>query len=60
MRQKIGDAKFLSLMRTWYRENRGRNVRTADFIRTAERISRRDLDHFFQVWLFEEGRPTDW
>jgi len=60
LRQKIGDAKFLSLMRTWYRENRGRNVRTADFIRLAERVSRRDLDHFFQVWLFEEGRPTDW
>jgi aminopeptidase N len=60
LRQKVGDATFLSIMRTWYRENRNRNVRTADFIRTAERVSRRDLDHFFDVWLFTKGRPASW
>ena len=44
LRVKVGDPTFFSIMRTWYRENRNRSVRTADFIRTAERVSRRDLD----------------
>ena len=48
------------VLRTWYRENRNGNVRTADFIRLAERLSHRDLDAFFDVWLFQEGRPTSW
>jgi len=60
LRQKVGDTTFLSILRTWYRENRNRTVRTADFIRTAERVSRRDLDRFFQVWLLQEGKPTTW
>jgi aminopeptidase N len=60
LRQKVGDATFLTIMRSWYRENRNRNVTTQGFIRLAERVSRRDLDHFFDVWLFEEGKPTSW
>jgi aminopeptidase N len=61
LRQKIGDdATFLAILRAWYRENRNRTVKTADFIRTAERVSRLDLDHFFDVWLFEEGKPESW
>ena len=60
LRVKVGDPAFFSIMRTWYRENRNRTVRTADFIRTAERVSRRDLDAFFDVWLFTEGKPASW
>ena len=33
---------------------------TADFTALAEQTSGQDLDHFFHVWLFEEGRPTSW
>jgi aminopeptidase N len=32
-------------------------VTTQDFIALAERVSGQQLDQFFQVWLFEEGRP---
>jgi aminopeptidase N len=32
-------------------------VNTADFIATAERVSGQDLEQFFDVWLFQEGRP---
>jgi aminopeptidase N len=35
-------------------------VTTDDFIALAERESGQDLDHFFQVWLFEEGKPESW
>jgi aminopeptidase N len=57
LREKIGDDTFLTLLRTWYGENRYSNVTTADFIATAERVTGLDLDQFFQVWLFQEGRP---
>jgi len=58
LREKIGnDDTFLTLLRTWYGENRYSNVTTADFIATAERVSGLQLDHFFDVWLFQEGRP---
>jgi aminopeptidase N len=60
LRVKVGDALFFSLLRTWYGENRNGNVTTGDFIALAERISGRQLDDFFRVWLFEEGRPERW
>jgi aminopeptidase N len=57
LRQKLGEATFLQIVRTWYAENRFSNVTTQDFIALAERVSGQQLDQFFQVWLFEEGRP---
>ena len=33
---------------------------TEEFIATAERVSGRQLDQFFDVWLFQEGRPSSW
>jgi aminopeptidase N len=60
LRTKIGDDRFFSLLQAWYRENRNGNVTTGDFIALAERISSRQLDDFFRVWLFEEGRPESW
>jgi aminopeptidase N len=57
LRQKVGEATFLQIVRSWYAENRFSNVTTQDFIALAERVSGQQLDQFFQVWLFEEGRP---
>ena len=48
---------FFTILRTWYAENRNGNVTTADFIALAERVSGQQLDDFFHVWLYEEGRP---
>jgi len=60
LREKVGDDTFFSILRTWYADHRGGNVTTADFTALAEQTSGQDLDHFFHVWLFEEGRPTSW
>jgi aminopeptidase N len=60
LRVKIGDATFFRLLRAWYAQNKYGNVTTSDFIALAERKSGRNLDHFFRVWLFKEGRPTSW
>jgi aminopeptidase N len=60
LRRKIGDRAFFDLLRTWYRDHRGGNVTTADFIALAERKSGRDLSGFFRVWLYREGKPQSW
>jgi aminopeptidase N len=60
LREKVGDGVFFQILRSWYAENRNGNVTTADFIALAERVSGRQLDEFFRVWLYEEGRPESW
>lgn len=60
LRGKIGDMAFFQLLRTWYAENKYGNVTTADFIETAEEVSGMQLDAFFDVWLFQPGKPTSW
>ena len=60
LREKVGDDVYFMILRSWYAENRNGNVTTADFIALAERISGQQLDQFFQVWLYEEGRPESW
>jgi aminopeptidase N len=53
----VGDATFFGILRSWYAENKYGNVTTSDFIALAERESGRQLDAFFQDWLYDEGRP---
>ena len=66
LREKVGDGTFFGILRAWYAENRAQSVTsdetvtTDDFIALAERESGQDLDQFFQVWLFEEGKPESW
>ena len=48
------------MMRKWYADNRDGNVTTEDFIALAERESGQQLDAFFDVWLYQPGKPTSW
>ena len=58
LRQRIGDAAFSRLLRTWAREHRYGVVSTADLLRTAERVSGRQLDGLFDAWLHQPRRPA--
>ena len=60
LRQKIGDTAFFHIMRDWAQHNRFGNVTTAEFIDLAEQESGQDLSHFFDVWLYQRGKPTSW
>jgi aminopeptidase N len=60
LRGKVGEAAFFALLRQWYARNRDGNVTTADFIALAEEISGRQLDTFFDMWLYAAGKPTSW
>jgi aminopeptidase N len=60
LREKVGDATFFQILRDWYANNKYGNVTTADFIALAESVSGQNLQQFFEVWLYEEGRPESW
>jgi aminopeptidase N len=57
LRDKIGTAGLLRIMRTWATEHRHANGDIEEFIALADRISGRHLDGFFHRWLFERGKP---
>jgi aminopeptidase N len=60
LRQKVGDFAFFQIMRGWATQNRYDNVTTPQFISLAEQISGMQLDHFFDVWLYQPEKPTSW
>lgn len=57
---KIGDRAFFAVLRSWYATNRDDTASTADLVRLAERISKRQLDGFFRTWLYTPGKPASW
>jgi hypothetical protein len=50
--------RYVAILRTWYREHRGGNATTADFIALAQRKTGRNLHAFFRDWLYDAGRPA--
>jgi aminopeptidase N len=60
LREKIGDGPFFEILRRWATEHRYGNVDTPQFIALAERVSGRQLDRFFDVWLYQPAKPTSW
>jgi aminopeptidase N len=60
LRGKVGDRVFFRILRRWYRKYRYGNARTADFVALSERLSGRQLDDFFEVWLYRPGKPASW
>jgi aminopeptidase N len=60
LREKIGEAAFGRMLKAWTAENRHGNVATPDLIALAERESGQDLGDFFDVWLYQPGKPAGW
>ncbi|MGW5194365.1 M1 family metallopeptidase [Kribbella sp. NPDC004138] len=58
LRLKIGDRAFFQVLRQWPTTYRNGNVSTQTFIRFVERLTHRDLDTFFQTWLYQPGKPS--
>ena len=58
LRKTIGDAAFDTLLKRWTSEHRDGNATTADLIALAEQVSGKQLDDFFQAWLYGKTRPA--
>jgi aminopeptidase N len=57
LRLKIGTRPMLHLLHDWATAHRYGSGTIEEFIGLAEDISRRDLDRFFQRWLYRRGKP---
>ena len=57
LRTEVGDERFFRLLRVWVREQGGGHVTIPEFIATAERVTRMQLDDLFQTWLFTPSKP---
>jgi aminopeptidase N len=63
LRKKLGDDMFWEVIRTYYSEYKLSNASTVDFEDVAEKVSHKNLDTFFEQWLYKEGHPvldTSW
>jgi aminopeptidase N len=58
LRAKIGDQAFFTMLRRWCTIHRGGTASTSDLISLAEQVSNKDLDSFFQTWLYEPNKPA--
>jgi len=57
LRRAIGDQAFFAGLKTFYAEHRFRKAGTDDLRRAMEGASKRDLNRFFERWIYDSGIP---
>jgi len=60
LRVKLGDGTFFRILRGWFASRKYGNATVEDFTGYAQRVSGVDLAHFFDVWLYQPGKPVSW
>ena len=58
LRERVGDATFFRILRTWTATYRHGNATTAQFVHLARRVSGQDLTRFFGTWIYGTGKPA--
>ena len=57
LRHKLGDEDFMKGLQLYYKRFNNVNALTEDFKSIMEEVSGKDLDKFFQQWLYRAGQP---
>ena len=57
LRQELGDEAFYRSLQLYTRDNQDRNVVTRDLVRAISEETGRNLDWFFDQWVFKPGHP---
>ncbi len=63
LRHKLGDETYWKGIRKYYLDFQNSNAMTADFQKVMEEVSGKNLEAFFQQWIFTKGHPEikwDW
>jgi aminopeptidase N len=58
LRLKVGDERFVNILRTYYKRYQYSNASTADLIAVANEVSGQKLDNFFDAWLYATDVPS--
>ena len=57
LRREVGDTLFFKILRNYFETYKYKNASTKDFQRVCETISGKNLDQFFDQWIYEgEGQ----
>jgi hypothetical protein len=57
LRRLVGDEAFFAGLKTFYADHRFRKAGTDDLRRSMEAASKRDLNRFFERWIYDNGIP---
>lgn len=57
LRRLVGDEAFFSGLKTFYAENRFKKAGTDDLRLAMEKASGKDLNRFFDRWIYDNGIP---
>ena len=57
LRIEVGDDDFSAIIHRWARSRAGGHGTTEQFIGVAEDVSGRQLDDFFETWLYTAAKP---
>jgi aminopeptidase N len=52
LRFEVGDSVFFNILRTYYNQYKYKNASSEDFIKVVNSVSKKDLNYFFDQWLF--------
>ncbi|MCA2002560.1 MAG: M1 family peptidase, partial [Chloroflexi bacterium] len=58
LRLEIGDEAFFETLKTYFALYKNGNASTGDFIAVAEKVSGKELNEFFDRWLYSETIPS--
>jgi aminopeptidase N len=58
LRNRVGEDTFYKILRTWTKERAHSSGTTKQFIALANKVSGKNLDAFFDDWLYQKGRPA--
>ena len=58
LRQELGSADFYAGLKHYLEKYRGHNVVTADLISAIEEATSRNVDQFFNQWVYGAGAPN--
>ncbi|MCF6212414.1 MAG: M1 family metallopeptidase [Flavobacteriaceae bacterium] len=57
LRRKLGDVIFYKTLKIYYNTYQLKNADTEDFQTVAEQVSGKNLEVFFNQWLYKSGQP---
>ncbi len=63
LRQEVGKENFWKGIRMYYQKYKLSNAMSKDFQKVMEQVSGKNLNQFFQQWLYQPGHPVlkvDW
>ena len=53
LRHEVGDSTFFDILRNYYQTYKYKNASTKDFVNICEKISGKNLEQFFNQWVFD-------